>query len=171
MTLKIKLTSNRKLILLNFVLLILLTLLSGVVFGGMSSFAIGGIVSSVLLRVVFGHKNPRPFKGSKTITTSNGKTLTKKHQYLCIIVATLALVVGWFIGTSFNWYDDFIFVPITLFFFQIIVKSLYFALDIPIGTFDINDGHNPDNLHFPSAHNLVYSPVYKGSSCNIYRSH
>ena len=173
-----KLTRNRKLILLNFALLVLITTLVGLITDTMSGATIACIVSCIALRIIFGLKNQRDFGDSKTIVAANGKTFTLTHKRIVEGVMWTSLVGCWCFAAvlDFPHASDFLPHIIGLFSFQFIVKSMLFIMDLPIATFNVDQrkvDHSQATQPYQSSiignsNDMYFSPSYSSLSCNSY---
>ena len=174
-----KLTRNRKLILLNFALLVLITSLVGLIADSMFAATVACIVSCIGLHILFGWNNHRDFGDKKSVVAANGKTFTTFHKNLVIWTMSLSAIGCWFLGVAFKspHVSDFLPHIIALFSFQFIVKSILFIMDLPVGTFMTKNGNAHAKLPQPYQSSIIknsgdiyYSPAYSHMTCNRHHS-
>jgi len=182
-------TTTRRLILLNVVLLFVATGLSELILRGLfgepyTGAFFGGFISSIILRIIFGSGNPREFKKKqKTITASNGEVFSKKHEYIVNAVIFGSIGLGWLWAFNFGKTLPPVLPQLIVFaFFQLSVKGTLFILDLPIGTFNvdqrkviiwqISSGSRRNSFGVTSINNDIYtSPAFKNLPCNTWYHH
>jgi hypothetical protein len=137
---KLTLTRNRQRVLLNFSLMCFIILISGLAFDSLFAAFMGGLLSSMVLRLIFASGNQREFGDDSIVIASNGMFFTKKHKRIVVSVMIFAAVGSWTIGVLIKspYLPDFLPHIVILFLFQLIIKSTLFILDLPIGTFNEN---------------------------------
>ena len=173
-----KLTRNRKLILLNFSLIFLTTIVSGWAFDSTFAALMGCLVSSLAFRILFGWTTQREFGDNKTIIAANGKTFKIFHKRIVQTVMISSLIGGWILGVNLK---SSTFSPLdagllNLFIFQFATKLTLFIIDLPIATFNV-DQRNVDHSQMPqpyqssiigNSNDMYFSPSYSSLSCNSY---